>query len=213
MKRFVILISLLAVGSLSLACGDYGTGNNANRLANMANNANTNANAVATDSSADIKKLMADLAAALAKNDADAASRYYADDYHLVTPDGVDQTKSERLEDMRSGTTKFDSFSYEDINVRSYGDTAVAISTVKAKGIINGKPRTSDMRATLVFRKMADGWKVVSGQATPITGAATPPANKAVSNSNKSSTANKNAANTTNKNAANTANKNANANK
>jgi ketosteroid isomerase-like protein len=74
---------------------------------------------------------------------------------------------------MRSGATKFDSFAYENINVRSYGDTAVAIATVKAKGVVSGKPRTSDMIATLVLHKGADGWKVVSGQATAVAAAAT----------------------------------------
>lgn len=200
MKRTVIAILTLAVAGLWTACGDYGTGNSANRTTNSANNANSNANAATTDSSADVKKVMNDIAAAMAKSDADALGKIYADDYHLVTPDGVDQTKAERLADMRSGATKFDSFAYENISVRTYGDTAVAIATVKAKGIVNGKPRTNDMRATLVFRKMADGWKVISGQATPITGAAAPTANKAASNSNASNTANKN---TANKNAAN----------
>jgi uncharacterized protein (TIGR02246 family) len=146
---------------------------------------------------ADVKKLMSDLAAALAKNDADAASRFYADDYHLVTPEGVDQTKTERLSDMKSGATKFDSFAYENVNVRTYGDTAVAIATGKARGIVNGKPRTGDMRVTLVLRKMGDGWKVISGQATPIAATGTTSAN--TSNTNKMAEANKPASSNMNK--------------
>ena len=146
--------------------------NSANKTANAATNANsaTATNSATTD--ADVKKLLNDVAAALAKNDADAVSKFYADDYHLVTPQGVDQTKAERLADMKSGATKFDSFAYDDINVRSYGDTAIAISHVKATGTVSGQPNIRDMRATLVLRKMPDGWKVVSGQATPIMDAA-----------------------------------------
>lgn len=145
----------------------------ANKPVNAGNAANSTATSSAS-ADADVKKMMTDIAAALQKNDADAAAKFYADDYHLVTPDGVDQNKTERIADMRSGATKFESFAYENVNVRTYGDTAVAIATVKAKGVVAGKPRTNDMRATLVFRKMADGWKVVSGQATPITAAAAP---------------------------------------
>lgn len=174
-KVFLVLSVLVAATFLLVSCGDQGAGNAANKPANVANNtapANTAASSASAD--ADVKKLMNDLAVVLAKNDADAAAKFYTEDYHLVTPDGVVQTKSERLADMRSGSTKFDSFSYNDVNVRTYGDTAVAVATVKATGVVAGRPRTSDMRATLVLRKMADGWKVVSGQATPVIAAAAP---------------------------------------
>lgn len=196
MKSAFFFAGMIALSSVfAVSCGAPGGGNAQNRPANVANAANTNtgANSSTASAEADVKRLMNDLAGILAKNDADAASKFYADDYHLVTPDGVDQTKTERLADMRSGATKFDSFAYENVNIRAYGDTAVAIATVKARGIVGGKPRTNDMRATLVFRKMADGWKVVSGQATPI--ASTTPApntntagtasTKSVSNSNR----------------------------
>lgn len=177
-NTYLILTIVLASSLLLIACGAPEANNAAtakNGPANASNAANnTAANPATTD--ADVKKMMGDIAAALAKNDPDAAARFYADDYHLVTPDGVDQNKAERMADMRSGATKFESFSYENINVRSYGDTAIAIATVKAKGVVAGKPRSNDMRATLVFRKMADGWKVVSGQATPVTAVATAPA-------------------------------------
>lgn len=173
-KIFFSTAALIVLSFFIISCGDQGAGNAANKPANATNAANANATANPAAAEADIKKLMTDIAAALAKNDADAAAKFYADDYHLVTPEGVDQTKSERLADMRSGATKFESFAYENVNVRSFGDTAVAIATVKAKGTVSGKPRSSDMRATLVFRKAADGWKVVSGQATPITATAEP---------------------------------------
>lgn len=181
-KIFFVLSMLIAASFLLVSCGDQSGGN---KPANAANNA-APANSAASSASAeaDVKKLMSDLAGILAKNDADAAAKFYADDYRLVTPDGVVQTKTERLADMKSGTTKFDTFSYNDINVRTYGDTAVAVATVKATGIVSGKPRTNDMRATLVFRKMPDGWKVVNGQATPIAATAAPTNPAANSNMN-----------------------------
>jgi uncharacterized protein (TIGR02246 family) len=174
MRRIFLLAAvLIAATLLTISCGDQGAGNNANKPANAANN--TAANTASTaNADAEVKKVMTDLAAILAKNDADAAAKFYADDYHLITPAGVDQSKADRLADMRSGATKFDTFAYENVNVRTYGDTAVAIATVKATGRSSNMPRLTDMKATLVFRKMADGWKVVSGQATPITGAAAP---------------------------------------
>ena len=167
MKRTFFVSMTLVIAAFFMACGDQGANNK------PANNANsTPAATPLADNSADVKKLMGDLAAALAKNDADAAAKFYADDYHLITPQGVDQTKAERIEDMRSGKSKFESFEYTDINVRSYGDVAVAISTVKAKGTLSGQPSSPETKATLVLYKTKDGWKVVSGQATPVAAAA-----------------------------------------
>jgi len=171
MKGIFCTAALFVSCLLIVSCSPQEMANAGNKMANAVNitNANSAANPAATE--ADVKKLMTDVAAALAKNDADAASKFYADDYYLVTPDGVVQTKAERMADMRSGATKFDSFAYEDVNVRSYGDTAVAIATVKARGVASGKPRTTDVRATLVFRRTGNDWKVVSSQATPIAAA------------------------------------------
>lgn len=173
-KMFFGAAALIVSTFFIVSCGDQGGGNATNKPANAANNA-ANATAPAADSSAEIKKMMTEIAAALAKNDADAVAKFYADDYHLVTPQGIDQTKAERLADMKSGKSKFESFEYTDINVRSYGDTAVAISTVKAKGVLSGQPSALEVRATLVFRKTNEGWKVVSGQATPVVAATAPP--------------------------------------
>lgn len=192
MRKMTLVVAILAAYLFLLtACepGASNTGNAGNKPANAANNAAANTTSSAS-AEADIKKLMGDLAAALAKNDADAAAKFYSDDYHLITAEGVDQDRTARIADMRSGATKFNSFSYENIKVRTYGDTAVAISTVKLSGAVSGKPQpSSDIIATLVFRKMADGWKVVSGHATRVSAAA--PANTAA-NTNAGTTSNTN---------------------
>ena len=189
-RRSFFLMSATCLVVIATSCGESGVNNAANRSTNAVNNATSNAAASTVSADADIKKLMTELGSALAKNDADGASKFYADDYHLITPEGVDQDKNARLADMRTGTTKFDTFSYENVKVRTYGDTAVAIATVKATGVVSGKPRTGgEMMATLVFRKMADGWKVISGQATPVTASAAS-ANTAI-NSSTSNTANR----------------------
>jgi uncharacterized protein (TIGR02246 family) len=177
------MTAMLLASLFLLSCGEPAANNTANKPANAVNNAVANTASTANNE-ADVKKLMTELGAALAKNDAAAASKFYADDYHLVNPQGVDQTKSARMADMTSGATKFDTFAYENVSVRSYGDTAVAISDVKATGKTNGQPVAASMKVTLALVKMKDGWKVVSGQATPVTGAAAaaPASNTAASN-------------------------------
>lgn len=169
MKRSTLAILALVAGSLVTSCGDQGA-NTANKSANSTNTANTS---TSTDNSAEIKKLMSDLGAALAKNDADAAAKFYSDDYHLITPQGVDQSKAERIADMKSGKSKFESFEYTNVNVKSYGDVAIATSNVVAKGVLSGAT-VSNAIATVVWRKDKDGWKAVMGQATPLATGATP---------------------------------------
>lgn len=166
MKKTIISVGTLIAAFVLTSCGPAAN-NTTNKPANAANTANTTTTSTA-NADAEIKKIMEELASELAKNDADAASKHYADDYQLVGPSGSVQTKAERLADMKSGASKFESFSYNDIKVRTYGDMAIAITTVKLKGTVAGRPAPPEARATLVFRKMGDTWKVVSGQATPI---------------------------------------------
>ena len=179
-KSIISIVAVLAASLVLVSCGDPGAANtSANKPANAANNAVTST--APANHEAEVKKIMTDLAAALAKNDAEAAGKFYSDDYHLITPQGTDQSKAARVADMKAGTSKFESFAYENISVRSYGDMAVAIADVKAKGTAAGQSIAPNIKATLVFYKTKDGMKVVSGQATPVTAAAAPPAS---SNSN-----------------------------
>jgi uncharacterized protein (TIGR02246 family) len=192
------LVVFVSIALFMIACGEPAANNAGNRAANAANNSAANSASSGATAEADVRKVLTDLAAALAKNDADAAGRFYSDDYHLITLEGKDQTKAERIAEMRSSTTKFDSFSYDDPKIRAYGDTAVVITNVKTSGTLHGKPSQSPtLIATLVLRKMPDGWKVVTGQATPVTASAAP------ANSGTNSTANGNENGTANS-AANT---------
>ena len=191
-----------AIALLTISCGEPMANNASNRPVNSANNGVSNSAASSASAEADIKKVLNDLAAVLAKNDADAAAKFYSDDYHLITLEGKDQTKAERIDEMRTSTTKFDSFAYEDPKIRTYGETAVVITNVKTSGTLHGKPRQSPaLIATLVLRKLPDGWKVVSGQATPVTVSAA--STNAASNSAASNAANRPANSAANSPAAN----------
>jgi len=195
MKKLFVLTMILICASLLASCNDQAGTNTANKPANAANNTSANSATASTDNSAEIKKLMADLGNALAKNDADAAAKFYADDYHLITPSGVDQSKADRIADMKSGKSKFESFEYTNVNVRSYGDIAIATSTVNAKGVLSGAP-TSNAIATVVWHKEKDGWKAVLGQATTISAGAAPTkpseTNSGANSNSKPATANAN---------------------
>ena len=167
MRRLILLITVLGT-LVGIGCeppASNTANSNANKPANAANNANTASTANAEE---EVKKALEALAADTAKNDADAIAVRLADDYYLITPQGTMQTKAERLASVKSGNTKFDSFAYEDIKVRQFGNTAVATATVRAKGKTEGKDVPGQIKATLVLVKQGTDWKVVSAQATAV---------------------------------------------
>lgn len=176
MKNILFSVLTLGLAVLFAACGDQGgTNKPANAPANTAN-VNTAAAANPAAIETDIKKLMSDAAAALGKNDADAMEKIYADNYMLVNLDGSVQNKAERLASLRSGETKYESFAYDDITVRSNpdGNGAISIAKLTMKGTMKGKPVDGTFRVTQVYSKTKDGWKQVSAQATKIEAAGAP---------------------------------------
>ncbi len=190
---------MLIAASFLTACDPAANSNSANKPANAANNAAPAANSAALET--EVKKLVNDTAAALAKNDTAALEKIYSDNYMLVNLDGSVQNRTDRLASLKSGDTKFDSFAYDEINVRTNpeGTGAVVIARATATGMNKGKKIEGTIRVTHVWSKTKDGWRMVSGHATQIAGVATSPAaNTAASNSN--SPASPPAANTANTN-------------
>lgn len=169
MKRIFFTLMTLIVASLFLACGDQGAGNKpANATANNAAAAPAvNTAAIETD----IKKLITDYAASTAKNDVAVYEKTTTDNFMFVSNDGTVQTKAERVASMKSGDTKYESLTYDEVNVRvnTEGNGAVVISKATVKGTNNGKPIDATVRVTQVWSKTKDGWKMASLQATNIT--------------------------------------------
>ena len=201
MRKFLSFAMLLTASFLISCAGGPNTNTNspANRPTSGTNNSSATAPANAAAVEAELKKAVADTAALLAKNDAAGLEKVYADNYMLVNPDGGVQTRAERLASLRSGDTKFDTFSYDDINVRSNpaGDAAVVIARVTATGMNKGRKIEGPIRVTQVWTKGKDGWQQVSAQATPILAAAgtAPASNSASGNTNSTSSAAANRAN------------------
>jgi ketosteroid isomerase-like protein len=187
MRKIFFLTAMLALASLLSGC-DPGAANNAgNKPANAANNS-ANIAKPAADSAAietEIKKAVSDMAATLQKNDAAAMEKLYTDNYMFVGPDGSTVTAAQRVASMKSGDTKYDSITYDEVSVRSNpeGNGAISISRATVKGKNLGKAVDGQYRVTHVWSKTKDGWRLASGQTTAITAAAAPASNSA-SNSN-----------------------------
>ena len=117
-----------------------------------------------------VRQLLNELYAALGRNDAAALDRIYADDYTLVNEDGVLTTKAPRLASIKSGELKFESVSFVDVNVRLYGNTAVATYRATNKVQFKGKEIGGAFRVTLTLVKNKGRWQVVAAQVARITG-------------------------------------------
>ena len=117
-----------------------------------------------------VRQLLNEISAALGRADTAALDRIYADDYTLLYESGVLTTKAPRLAAIKSGELKYESVSFDDVNVRMYGNTAVATYRVTSKGQSKGQDIGGQFRATSTYVKMKGRWQLVAAQVTSITG-------------------------------------------
>ena len=117
-----------------------------------------------------IRQLLDEISSALSRNDTAALDRSYADSYTLVNENGVLLTKALRLAAIKSGELKFESASYDEANVRLYGNTAVAIYRATIRGQFKGQDVGGQLRVTTTLVKMKGRWQAVATQATRVTG-------------------------------------------
>lgn len=177
MRRMICLISLLTAASLMLvSCGGPAANNAGNKPANAGNSANNAAAAPAPNAAAleaDLKKMTTDMAASLLKNDVAAMEKMYAENYQFVGPDGAVSNKTQRLDAMKSGDTKYESITFDDISVRTNpeGTGAIVISKGTVKGKNMGRKADGQYRVSHVWSKTKDGWQLVNGQTTPLAAA------------------------------------------
>ncbi len=114
-----------------------------------------------------VRQILNETAAALKNQDVSALDRIYANDYTFVSPStGLMSNKTERLAAIKSGKP-FEYFSYENMKVRIYGNTAVVTTNVKNK-VAGGD--AAEATATLTMMKNDGRWQIVAGQATPVAG-------------------------------------------
>jgi len=101
------------------------------------------------------------------KNDASFAEKHVADDFMGVGSNGQLMTKDQVVQNRKEGKTKYDAIDVKDTKVRIYGNTAVIDHEAHVKGTGPDGPFDGDFRATLVWVKHGNDWKLVSFQSTP----------------------------------------------
>ncbi|HKB10119.1 MAG TPA: nuclear transport factor 2 family protein [Vicinamibacterales bacterium] len=101
------------------------------------------------------------------KADVATLERILDRDWTVTHGDGTINTKAEYLADLKSGVRRFFADVTEDrIDVRLYGDTAVASGTSDSKVEYKGKPSGGPLRFTRVYVKRDGRWLMIVTHAT-----------------------------------------------
>jgi uncharacterized protein (TIGR02246 family) len=115
-----------------------------------------------------VRQFLNELYAALGRNDTAALDRIYADDYTFVNESGVLTTKAPRLAAIKSGELKYGSANFDDVNIRLYGNTAVATYRAIIKAQFKGQDISGQLRVTVTLVKIKGRWQVIAAQSTRI---------------------------------------------
>ncbi len=117
--------------------------------------------------------------AALRRSDVAALERFWAREYSLVNPRGERVTREDRLANLRSGRTAFDSLAPvpEEERIRIYGNKAdkkdvVAVHTtlLTIGGRYSGHGEQGQYRAIAIWVNRDGHWQQVASQLTPVLG-------------------------------------------
>lgn len=178
LSSVTLMIALAAFALLSFACADAGSTNTGESAKTNSNAANSNAQAAAnaaatsTQSAADAEKELTqierDLAAAFVRGDTSVIEQHTDKDAYLVDPMGDVSSRSNLVEQIKSGDLKFESIEPSDIKVRTYGDTAVVSYQSKEKGKYKTQDIGGETRWLEVFVRRNGKWQVVASQGTVI---------------------------------------------
>jgi len=162
MKR-ILLIAVIVIAASSLAL--------AQKPDKTADKSKPMGEKVAASSSVEqaVQQRLNELNTALGSSDTAALDRIYADDYTLVNMSGAVTTKAQRLAAIKSGELKYESISVDQVNIRSYGDTAVVTDRATVKLQDKGQDLSGQYRVTLTFVKIKGAWQLVAAQNTRIT--------------------------------------------
>jgi ketosteroid isomerase-like protein len=97
-----------------------------------------------------------------------ALGRLWDEDLVFVFPNGALAGKAGRLAGLKEAPASIPQSANESVDVRMFGDVAVAIVVSRWPGTRDGKPSVTRFRATHVWVKRGEQWRLVSAQVSPI---------------------------------------------
>jgi ketosteroid isomerase-like protein len=92
------------------------------------------------------------------------------EDFTLVGPLGFVLDRSQWLQRYRTGELVTTDLTWDEVTVRDYGGTAVAVGRHTQQATFTGHPANGSFRATHVAVRRPDGWRLAGMHLSPIGG-------------------------------------------
>jgi ketosteroid isomerase-like protein len=115
-----------------------------------------------TDTRAEILAIGAQWAEAERSADTTVLAGLAADDFRLVGPFGFVLDKTQWLGRYAPGALVTSSLTWDDVEVRDFGQTAIAIGRQTQQATYQGRPSDGQFRVTHVFVRDQDRWQLAS---------------------------------------------------
>jgi ketosteroid isomerase-like protein len=126
--------------------------------------------AAAPDAEREIRHLEELLNDALSTLDAKTIDKIWADDFVFVTPSGRIANKAQRLAGLKPADTSAPPLTstIDDVQVRVYGTSAVAIVKTTWRGSIDAKSIADPYVATHVWVRAGTSWRLASAHVSQV---------------------------------------------
>jgi len=111
-----------------------------------------------------ITRIEQDWGAAFLTKDVATIERFEAPEWTFIGPGGELQTKAQSSDDLKSGNYVCTANHLDHLDVRVYGDTAVALGLETEKSTYKGQDSSGQYRFTDVFVKRNGVWLAVASQ-------------------------------------------------
>jgi uncharacterized protein (TIGR02246 family) len=157
MKRNLLFLAIAVLTASVCSCA---TGNESAASSSTPASATTQASAENVEQT--IQRLENERAQAIVRSDAATLERIYADDFSTVGTSGEVRNKAQLIADNKSGALKVESQTLGNVNVRVYGDAAIATGMATLKGQDKGRDISGQVRFTRVYVKRNGQWQLVA---------------------------------------------------
>jgi uncharacterized protein (TIGR02246 family) len=121
-----------------------------------------------TEAQEQVRQLGKRWAEAEARGDPQALGPLLADDFVLVGPLGFMLDKQQYLGSRLSGDLRHESFAWEDVRVRVYGEAAVAVGSQTQRSTYQGRDASGRFRVTQVAVQQGGRWVIAGIHLSPI---------------------------------------------
>ena len=116
----------------------------------------------------EVAKLEREVGEAITRRDTAALDRLIGDDFIATNPLGQVLTKNEAIVALNSPEYDLESLVNDELQVRVFGDVALATALGTAKGRYRGQDASGQFRYLRVWVKRQGRWQAVAAQSTTV---------------------------------------------